>query len=107
MSRLLIWQGAWPGVSRTDLHEQLGALDVDDERHRVIDGHASRAVALGDEGRESAAAAVPHGEVDHQVEVVLLQVVHDATLLLLVGAAAVVLLEWPVHCCHLAAQETV
>lgn len=85
----------------SDLDEELGALDVDDERDRVVDGHASRPVALGDEGGEPAAAAVPHGEVDDQIEVVLLQVVHDAALLLFGGTIAVLLLERPIHCCHL------
>ena len=85
----------------SDLNEELGALDVDDERDRVVDGHASGPVAFGDEGGEPAAAAVPHGEVDDQVEVVLLQVVHDAALLLFGGTVAVLLLERPIHCCHL------
>lgn len=83
------------------LHKHLGALDVDDEGHRVVHSQAARAVTLGDERGEAAAPGVPHGQVDHQVKVVLLQVVHDAPLLLLVGAVRVVLLERPVHGHHL------
>lgn len=86
------------------LDEELGALDVDDERDRVVDGHASRPVALGDKGGEPATAAVPHGQIDDQIEVVLLQVVHDAALLLFVGILVVVLLKRPVHRFHLARE---
>lgn len=88
-----------------DLDEQLGALDVDDERDGVVDGHASRPVAFGDEGGEPAAATVPHGEVDDQIEVVFLQVVHDAALLLFSGTPAVFLLKRPIHRCHLKQEE--
>lgn len=84
-----------------DLDEELGALDVDDERDRVVDGHASRPVAFGDKGGEPATATVPHGEVDDQIEVVFLQVVHDAALLLFRGTPAVILLERPIHRRHL------
>ena len=83
------------------LYEHLGAFDVNDEGHRVVHSHTACAVTLGDEGGEASTARVPHGQVDHQVEVVLLQVVHDAPLLLLVGAVRLILLEWPVHRHHL------
>lgn len=88
-----------------DLDKELGAFDIDDERDRVVDGHASRPVAFGDKGGEPATSTVPHGEVDDQIEVVFLQVVHDAALLLLSGTRTVILLEWPIHCRHLK-QET-
>lgn len=88
-----------------DLDKELGALDIDDERDRVVDGHASRPVAFGDEGGEPAAPTVPHGEVDDQIEVVFLQVVHDAALLLLSGTLAVVLLKRPIHRCHLKQEK--
>ncbi len=89
-----------------DLDEELGALDVDDERDRVVDGHASRPVAFGDEGGEPAASAVPHGEVDDQIEVVFLQVVHDAALLLFSGTLTLVLLKRPIHRCHLKQEKS-
>lgn len=84
-----------------DLDKELGALDVDDERDGVVDGHASCPVALGDEGGEPATSTVPHGKVDDQIKVVFLQVVHDAALLLFGGTLAHLLLKWPVHCFHL------
>lgn len=84
------------------LNKELGAFDIDDEWDRVVDGHTSRPVAFGNEGREPATAAVPHGEVDDQVKMVFFQVVHDAALLLFSGTIAVViLLKWPIDRCHL------
>lgn len=90
----------------SDLDKELGALDIDDERDRVVDGHASRPVAFGDKGGEPATSAVPHGEVDDKIKVVFLQVVHDAALLLFSGTLTVfLLLKRPVHCCHLKQEK--
>lgn len=83
-----------------DLDKEFGALDIDDERDGVVDGHASRPVAFGNKGGEPATPAVPHGEVDDQIEVVFLQVVHDAALFVFGGTLAVVL-KRPIHCCNL------
>lgn len=88
------------------LDEELGALDVDDKRHRVVNGHAPGPVAFGDEGRKPPAATVPHGEIDDQVEVVVRQVVHDAALLLFGGTFAVLLLfKRPIDRSHLEGGE--
>lgn len=84
------------------LNKELGALDIDDERDRVVDSHTPGPVAFGDKGGEPSTSAVPHGEVNDKVEVVLLQVVHDAALLLFGGTfIAVVLLKRPIDCSHL------
>lgn len=89
----------------SNLHKEFGALDVDDEGDRVIHGHAPRPVAFGDEGGEPATSAVPHGEVDDQIKMVFLQVVHDAALLLFSGTPAVILLKRPIHSFHLKREK--
>lgn len=84
------------------LNKELGALDIDDEGDGVVDSHTPGPVAFGDKGGEPSTSAVPHGEVNDKVEVVLLQVVHDAALLLFGGTfIAVVLLKRPIDCSHL------
>ena len=88
-------------TTRGHLNKELGALDVYDEGDGVVDSHAAGPVTLGDEGGEASAPAVSHGEVDDQVEVVLLQVVHNAPLLLFVGDLTDLLLKGPVHGLHL------
>lgn len=95
----------WLEKTISNLHKEFGALDVDDEGDRVINGHASRSVAFGDEGGEPATSAVPHGEVDDQIEVVFLQVVHDAALLLFSGTHAVILLKRPINSFHLKQEK--
>ena len=85
----------------TNLNKELGAFDVNDERDGVVHRHAPRPVAFGDKRGEPSTSAVPHGQVDDQIKVVLLQVVHDAALLLLRRTPVVVLLKRPIDRLHL------
>ena len=55
------------------LDEELGALDVRDERDRVLHGHGAREVALRVEGRRAAELGVG-GDVDHEAELALVEV---------------------------------
>lgn len=54
------------------LDSEFGTLDVGDEWYGVLDGQSPSDVTLGDGGR---GAVKPHGEVDHQTDLTLTQVV--------------------------------
>ena len=82
------------------LDDEFGALDVGDERHRVIDGHAAGAVALRDEGRGGPGPSVPHRQVDDEVQTVLHQVVGDRALVHASLAVSGVFIR-PVNSLHL------
>lgn len=56
------------GGGRTYLNQELGTLDVGDEGHGEVDGHAAGAVALRHEGGDPPRSATTHRKVDHQVE---------------------------------------
>ena len=53
------------------LDEELGTLDVGDERHGVVDGQPPGTVAVGHERGHSAGTGIAHGQVDHQLELLL------------------------------------
>ena len=82
------WDTTWDDESKrqqqlttTNLDEHLGTLDVGDERHRVVDGHSSRAVTLRHERRRRPRPAVTHRQVDDEVKLVVGEVVGDGALM--------------------------
>lgn len=83
------------------LHQQLGALDVRDERHRVVHGQAAGAVTVRHERRHAARAAIAHRQVDHQLELLLGQEVGQVHQLAVVALRRVQVLERPLHGLHL------
>lgn len=86
------------------LNKELGALDIDDQRYRIVHSHATGTVSFSDKGGQTPTARIPHGQVNHHVKVVLLQVVHDVSLLVLVGAVTF-LFERPVYSHYLKVNQ--
>lgn len=83
-----------------DLNKKFSTLDVRDKRHGVVDGHSTCAVTFGHEGRQASSTGVPQRQIDDQVKMVLLQIVHDVPLFVLVGKVTL-LLKLPIHSHHL------
>lgn len=83
-----------------NLNKKFSALDVSDERHRVVDGHSACAVPFGHKGRQASPTRVSQRQIDDQVKMVLLQIVHDVPLFVFVGKVTL-LLKLPVHSHHL------
>ena len=96
--------------SPSHLHQQLGTLDVSNERNGVLYRHSPGDVTLGDHWRY---AVLSQWEVDHQVNLLLAEVVSDTLELNLstattrnirsdftsITAAAVA--KWPFYCLDL------
>ena len=82
------------------LDDEFGALDVGDERHRVVYGHAAGAVSLSDEGRGGPGPSVPHRQVDDEVQTVLHQIVRDRALVHAPLAVSSIFIR-PVNSLHL------
>lgn len=85
------------------LHEEFGALDIDDERHREIRGQTPGTVALGNEGGKTPTPSPAHRQVNHQLKVILGQLIQDAPLWWALTIHS--LFKVPVHSCYLPAQN--
>ena len=99
---------ASPSISH--LHQELGTLDVSNERNRVLYRHSPGDVTLGDHWRY---AVLSQREVDHQVNLLLTEVVSNTLKLDLSTAAtrnihsdftsvtAAAVAKWPFYCLDL------